>query len=423
MAKQQQRHIFSRFVIPGVIVLIVLYLIVSAWIGLRDAYPTEVAYTDTMEDSLSANGWVVRSEQPISGGSGLVQLQRDQQEKVGKGQTIAVVYQDEQYVEHQEQLLEAKADLTALQFATYDGSPSGVVLEEQMLTAMTDLRRLASSGNYTTLSDQADTYRKLILRQEFLVSGTAAAEMNAAAAGLYDSYSTLMGYQSGATTITAPASGLFSSHLDGYETLLSPSTFTGIDPTGLAELDELAPRSEEGTLGKLVTGSDWYYAILVPGDYAAQFVAGNSASIYFDSLSTTLKMTVYSVSEVQRDQAVVVFRSARDMDKAGRAGASSSAARRGCACRSRASTSRTTGRSACTWSRATSRGSVRWRSWPRTRTPTSSRPRRPPPRTPGSCMPGTRSSSRPRRSRTARSSAEGGAGRKTTAGPRPGRDR
>lgn len=316
MAKQQQRHIFSRIVIPGVIVLIVLYLIVSAWIGLRDAYPTEVAYTDTMEDSLSANGWVVRSEQPISGGSGLVQLQRDQQEKVGKGQTIAVVYQDEQYVEHQEQLLEAKADLTALQFATYDGSPSGVVLEEQMLTAMTDLRRLASSGNYTTLSDQADTYRKLILRQEFLVSGTAAAEMNAAAAGLYDSYSTLMGYQSGATTITAPASGLFSSHLDGYETLLSPSTFTGIDPTGMAKLDELAPLSEEGTLGKLVTGSDWYYAILVPGDYAAQFVAGNSASIYFDSLSTTLKMTVYSVSEVQRDQAVVVFRSTRDMDKA-----------------------------------------------------------------------------------------------------------
>ena len=54
----------------------------------------------------------------------------------------------------------------------------------------------------------------------------------------------------------------------------------------------------------------------MPGDYAAQFVAGNSASIYFDSLSTTLKMTVYSVSEVQRDQAVVVFRSARDMDKA-----------------------------------------------------------------------------------------------------------
>ena len=78
MAKQQQRHIFTRIVIPGVIVLIVLYLIVSAWIGLRDAYPTEVAYTDTMEDSLSANGWVVRSEQPISGGTGLVQLQRDQ---------------------------------------------------------------------------------------------------------------------------------------------------------------------------------------------------------------------------------------------------------------------------------------------------------------------------------------------------------
>ena len=79
---QQQGTIFSKIAMPIVIVAIVVYLICSAWVGIRDPYQFTVAYTDTMETSVDAAGWVVRSEQPVAGAEGVVQLKRGQGEKV-----------------------------------------------------------------------------------------------------------------------------------------------------------------------------------------------------------------------------------------------------------------------------------------------------------------------------------------------------
>lgn len=231
---QQQGTIFSKIAMPIVIVAIVVYLICSAWVGIRDPYQFTVAYTDTMETSVDAAGWVVRSEQPVAGAEGVVQLKRGQGEKVAKGKEIAVVYQDETYVENQEELLQVKNDLSALQYATYSESPSGTALEDQMLSAMTSLRTAASSGNYSSLSEQTETYRKLVLRREYLLSSEATAAMTQAAADLQARYDDLQSYQSGATSIKAQESGLFSSYVDGYETLLTPDKLDGLSPKDLA---------------------------------------------------------------------------------------------------------------------------------------------------------------------------------------------
>lgn len=137
---KQQGSIFTKLAVPLAIAAIVVYLIYSAWVGVRDPYQFTVAYSDTMETSVTATGWVVRSEQPVAGAEGVVQLKRNQGEKVGKGKEIAVVYQDESYVANQDELLQVKTDLGALQYATYSESPSGSALEEQMLSAMKSLR-------------------------------------------------------------------------------------------------------------------------------------------------------------------------------------------------------------------------------------------------------------------------------------------
>lgn len=304
--------IFSRLAMPLVIAAIVVYLICSAWLGMRDPYEFTVAYTDTMETSVETSGWVVRSEMAITSSEGMVQLKREEGEKVGKGQELAVVYQDESYVEKQEELLKTQSDLSALQYATYDQSPSGVILDDQMLTAMIDLRTASSSGNYTGLSEQTETYRKLVLRREFLVSSEATAEMTQAANDLQAKYAELQAGQVQATTVTAPASGLFSSYVDGYESLLSPEDLVGLSPKDLEAFSQLTPQTDTGCLGKLVTNVAWYYAITVPGDVVNQFSVGGDVDVFFDSLSQTLPMEVDSVGEVQQGQAVVVLRSTQN---------------------------------------------------------------------------------------------------------------
>ncbi|MDO4515733.1 MAG: HlyD family efflux transporter periplasmic adaptor subunit [Bacillota bacterium] len=315
---KKQGATFQKIIVPAVIAAIVIYLIFSAWNGLRDPYSFVIVYADTMEESVEAEGWVVRSEMPVSGGgSGLIQLKRNEGEKVAEGAAIAMVYQDENYVDNQEKLLRTKSNLGALQYATYDGSPSGTSLEGQMMSALSQLRTASSSGDYSNLAEETETYRKLVLRREFLVSSEAAEQMNAAAAVLYTDYETLLSNQSGTTEITASRSGMFSSHLDGYETLLSPDSLVGLLPEGLAAFDQLVPKSAEGSLGKLVTNPVWYYAVSLPSRFAHALSPGQEVSVYFDALSKALPMEVESVGEIQDDRVVAVLRSAQNEHEAG----------------------------------------------------------------------------------------------------------
>lgn len=312
----QQGSIFTKIAVPIAIVAIVVYLIYSAWVGIRSPYQFTVAYTDAMETSVDATGWVVRSELPVYGAEGVVQLKRSEGEKVAKGKEIAVVYQDETYVENQEELLQVKNDLTALQYATYDESPSGSSLEDQMLSAMKSLRVASSSGDYTSLTDLSTTYRKLVLRREYLVSSEATAAMDQAANALLARYNTLQSSQAGATSVVAQESGLFSSYVDGYEALLTPDKLTGLGPKDLEAFSQLTIQVEPNCLGKLVTDSIWYYAAIVSGDSVSSFSVGGSVDVFFNSLSETFPMTIYAVGEVQEDQVVVVLRSAQDDVKA-----------------------------------------------------------------------------------------------------------
>ncbi len=312
----KQTSILSKIVIPVVIAAILIYLGFSAWMGLRDPYQFYTAYTDVIETSATAAGWVARREIPIGGGGGLVQLRRNQEEKVGKGQVIAVVYQDEQYVEHQEELRKTQTDLTAMQYATYPGSPTGAVLEEQLLSAMTGLRTGASTGNFSNLSESVENYRKLVLRREFLVSEEAAAAMSYSGMVLTQRYEELQGIQTGAATITAEAAGVFSTHLDGYETVLTPSMLESQSPESLRKLSQLEPEADSGCLGKLITSPEWFYAAILDGEYASRFAAGARVTIFFNALSSSLEMKVESVSEVQDGQVVVLFRSTQDVETA-----------------------------------------------------------------------------------------------------------
>ena len=308
--------ILSKLVIPILIVAILVYLALSAWMGIRNPYSFVTAYTDIMETSAVANGWVIRHELPISGGNGLVRLLREREEKVGKGQAIAEVYQDENYEEHQEELRKTQRDLSALQYATYEYSPTGAVLEEQMLSSMANMQTAASTGNYAGMGDATELYRKTVLRREYLVSEEAAQAMDAAGWELNQKFNELQAVQTGATTIWADAAGVFSTHLDGYETLLNSSMLEAQSPAGLDRLSQIEPLADSGYLGKLITSPEWFFGATLDGQYADRFSVGRKVTIFFNALSASLTMKVQSVSEVQDGQVVVLFRSNQDVEQA-----------------------------------------------------------------------------------------------------------
>ena len=316
---QQQGTIFSKVAMPIAITAIVVYLICSAWVGMRDPYKFTVAYTDYpwRPASTPPAGWSARRS-PCPVRPAWSSCCGARAKKSAKGKDLAVVYQDETYVASQEELLQVQTNLTALQYAAYAGvslwhgfgGADALVDDEPRSPGR--LQREASAA----LEDQSATYRKLVLRREYLLSSDATAAMTQAAAQLQSRYDELQAHQSKASSIQAPVSGLFSSYVDGYETVLTPAKLEGLGPRDLEAFAQTDPTPADNVIGKLVTNAAWYYAITVPGDTVGRFDNGDSVDVFFDSLSESFPMTVYSVGEVQDNKLVVVLRSSQDDDKA-----------------------------------------------------------------------------------------------------------
>lgn len=65
--------------------------------------------------------------------------------------------------------------------------------------------------------------------------------------------------------VYTPAAGVFSGTVDGWEGLLTPDKLEGLTAAGLEALLAQSPAPAAGPVGKLITGSTWYFAALLEG--------------------------------------------------------------------------------------------------------------------------------------------------------------
>ena len=304
-----------RFVVALLFVVILIYLGISALRSFTNSYQTVLAYTDTYEDSLSTNGWIFRQETvlaPVSGGP--ISYAVGENEKVGANQTVAVVYKDETALSRQQQVTALKSRLLQLNYAMSDSSPQGGDLDKKLLDTMTGLRSSWSSGGGDSLSDKTVTYRDLILRREYLSSDQAAADIGKASIALAQNLTSLQSAtQTDYNTIIASASGIFSSHTDGYEQIDTPDALNNLTVSSLKALTGRSPADVSACPGKLVTAPNWYYVILLSEEDAGRFIQNSTVNVRFSSLADTIPMLVSSVGGQADGQAVVVLTASQNL--------------------------------------------------------------------------------------------------------------
>ena len=91
----KQGSLNARIIMLLLLGAILLTIGVSAWNSLREIYPTVLAYTYTVSDSMEATGFLVRQESVLTGQGGTVELLPDEGEKVSRGETVALFYQSD----------------------------------------------------------------------------------------------------------------------------------------------------------------------------------------------------------------------------------------------------------------------------------------------------------------------------------------
>ncbi len=249
---------------------VAVYLAVYFVQGWEEPLVTARAYTYTQDVGMEARGILVREETilPDAGGSYVDQILAEG-EKAAAGQAAALLYTDPAALTTRQAIRTLSAEIEQLQYALSSGTQTTDAsrLDGQVLSSITALRSLTAKGDLTALEDYALSLRTMVFKRDYAYGDTNAAGqlgqlIQSKQAELVQLNASL---NQVASVVYTPAAGVFSGTVDGWEGLLTPDKLEGLTAAGLEALLAQSPAPAAGPVGKLITGSTWYFAALLEG--------------------------------------------------------------------------------------------------------------------------------------------------------------
>jgi len=289
-----------------------IFLLILAYFGIyivryyRDPLTTTVTYYYATEEHTSLNGYMVRQETVLGSVDGILTLSRSEGEKVGVGQTIAVSYSNQDARETETQLQQLEMRLAQLQYAQEVSASADVALrlDSTILDSIWQVQETVASGNLGNLSGEALNLKTLIMKRDYSPDGE---DLKSQIKDLNSQISTLKkSLKSSSRNITASASGTYSAVVDGYETVLTPAFLAELTPSALLTVQ--ADESVSSNVGKLISGTTWYYAAVIDSKNATRFTPGSSVKLRFaKNAQRDYTMTVTHLSEEENGRQVLVL--------------------------------------------------------------------------------------------------------------------
>lgn len=303
------------------LVMLVLAAALAVYLGIyvlntfEDPFATTLAYYYTANDSVKADGLLVREELLLSGQQGIWDITRSEGERVGVGAAVALIYRDNQAQAVQAELDELDLELELLEYAVSDtgGVGSAARLDQDIFQAVVALRASSALGDYVQLEDQVMEVKSGVLKRGYIYGDTLAVTDLSAQLRELKSRRTALSQRaaSAITRVTAPQAGTFSNLVDGYETLLTPEGLSQLTPSSLASLMS-SPPSPPAALGKLILGARWYFAAALPSQSAGRLKEGGTALLRFSGdFSQDVTMQVDRIGPSEGEQTLVIFSSDR----------------------------------------------------------------------------------------------------------------
>lgn len=304
------------------VLMIAVTLALTAYFGFQalryfaDPLTTTLAYNYRVEETLNLSGYVVRDEVLLpEESSGLLQIQREEGERISTGGTVASVYADQSALDRQAEIEALELRAEQLRYAREAALGAEVVqkLDAQIRRNLVDYRTALTAERYRDAEKQGASLRNQILKRDY--SGADTEELDARITEVEAQIKELKAQGAGKVRrITAGDSGLFSSVVDGYESVLMPAMLEELTPSALAGVK---PADSTGShVGKLVQGKCWYYAATVTEETAVALQKaerelqqqGESLMLRFaKGVERDLPVRIHSVSEAETGRVVLVL--------------------------------------------------------------------------------------------------------------------
>ena len=311
----KQGTLITRVVIVTLFVAVMVYLGVYIWQGLAEPYQLVTTYTYQMDDAIALDGVVVRKEAVIEGRSDLSEVLPQEGEKVAAGATVALVYNSTAAMEGRREAKELSLQLEQLNYAMRRNDSMGDAnkLDSQLVNTLSGLKTAASTGELGSLEEQGLDLRSLVVKRtgDLTTSAQSLAALQEAAAGIEGQLRALNSTAAQNTrSVTVERSGVFSGLADGFEGQLYPDMLENMT---VGQLDQLLQSSTEPSataIGKLITGSTWYFAARVDDGDVDRLEEGESYTLAFSGdFDQEVSMRLEHLGSSEGGRRVAVFSS------------------------------------------------------------------------------------------------------------------
>lgn len=300
----------TKLLMLAVTLGVLAYFGIQGYLYFSDPLSSTLAYNYQVEEGLSLSGYVVRTEQVLADDTnGLLRLQRSEGERVSAGGTVAAVYADQASLDRQAEIEALTTRIEQLEYAQEAALSSEVSLklDTQIMQNILDYRSSLAADRLIKAEESGSKLRNLVLKRDYTYSESE--DLSGQITELRTQLKEARAQAAGSVRrVTAPAAGLYSAVVDGYETVLTPESLEDMTPSQLAGVQ--ADPAVQSEVGKLILGDAWYYAAVMSAETAKELQeSGGSLTLRFTkSVDRDLSVTLVSVGPEENGRAVAVFR-------------------------------------------------------------------------------------------------------------------
>lgn len=297
----------TKFITALLLLAVIAYFGVQGYRYVTDPETTAIVYRYRSEQAIAVRGYVVREEQVVDCAETLLELTHAEGERIGAGDTIATVYRSAEALRATQELEALRAQKEQLEYArsAANDTETALKLDSEIRDQILSVRAAYEAGSFSALDALSDRLKTTVLKREYAYNGSE--ELGARLEELNAQIREASAASGGTTRVTASVSGTYSAVTDGYEGVLTPESLADMTPSGLAAV---SPQSVSSTVGKIVSGSKWYFAASVSEADAARLRTGQRLTLRMASgVDFDLPVTLTRVSEAENGNCLVVTES------------------------------------------------------------------------------------------------------------------
>jgi len=286
----KRSDLFIRLMTGVIFLAVACYGGILLYDAVANPYETIVAAAYSIEETLPAEGYIIRSEVVLTDISSSVFPIVGEGEKVASGQAVAVEY-------YNTEALEIASEIRTL------------TMSIAQLEASSSVDEAAARAMILELSSAIQTQDLRNLDELSFNIGLGIFSIHADLDTLRNRLQSLETRHMDARTIYAPVSGTFSHVVDGFENI-GPAVIRNMTVDDLYAHFRL-PHGETGA-GKLITEFKWYYVAVMSYDDAIRLTVGQRKNVHFyGTFQQEVSMLIESVGRREGDLCIVVFSSDR----------------------------------------------------------------------------------------------------------------